>query len=398
MKWIRRIRKVLALLSETIVAYIILITINALFIRKELNFVVWLVLFGIFSVCYIVRDVAKRNFVLIVASIPVCVAIWMLPYHFTIKGIFVIAGGFQLLSSYRYMGNERRISPALDSIFLYVFTCAISLIYGTIIHHEPLISKLTVAAIELIVLFLAQHYLDGMMEYINCSQEYKPISIRGMLYANTITVLAVSAIFVILLLINRQFDLLGLFVNAMINGIRFLLRMIHLEDSTLYIPDLELEEETPEEIPDALEYTDRWGVYFVWMIIGAFFISVCIVLMIKLGRFLMQKTNDSGDVVERISTKKKEKGERIAGKKRERKLFLSKAEKVRKYYRKKIYQYQNDISLDAYQTCGQLQQEIQTCAQVDIQELSNLYEQVRYGAGEVNEDMVKKAKKYATKD
>lgn len=381
-------RNVLDVLGEVVAAYIAVMTLNYLFIRQDVGVAVVAALLMISAVTHFMRDNAKNKKTIWSTSAALAMIMGFFPVHPMFRYVLVADVFIQIGMSLHYFDNQKQMMKVKEKIVLFAVITGMSYVFCLVMHNSEYLMRLTIAVILLIILIAVEHYFEGMAEYIECSKEYRGISVKGMLGANIITMLSVSVIMVVIILVCDYLDILGIIYRGLRWLLYFLLSLISVEEGKfVYDP---MRWEMPPVKDGETDILDK-----LIIAVCVCVVLICIYGMVQIIMAILGRTSTTGDQVERI----KDIEEVLVKEKRKSRFqkMLDPREKVRKYYRKKLRFYQHDIALNSYQSCGELEQAVKDNAQENVEELTRLYERVRYSDDKVTNDMIKQAKKLSQK-
>lgn len=104
----------------------------------------------------------------------------------------------------------------------------------------------------------------------------------------------------------------------------------------------------------------------------------------------MKPRSHADDVIELIAEEPRQYKERIT----DRRIMhrLTAEERARKIYKKSILRYKDVITLNKRMTCEDIRQEITETEVGNVEGISAIYEQIRYGAGEVDNHVIREMK------
>ena len=107
-------------------------------------------------------------------------------------------------------------------------------------------------------------------------------------------------------------------------------------------------------------------------------------------RFLLKPRSYADDVIELIAEEPNQYKERITNRRIMHRLTAE--EQARKIYKKSILRYKDVITLNKRMTCEDIRQEITKTEVGNVEGISAIYEQIRYGAGEVDNYVIREMK------
>lgn len=381
-------RNILDVAGESVVSFIACMTLNYLCIRQDMGMAVVVALVIITSILHFMRDNAKHKRILWSVSVAMMLMMAVFPIHPAFRIVMVLYVFVQLCVALVYYDHQKQMAKVKEKIVFYVGITGLSYVFCLAMHNSEYMMQLTIAVVLLIILVAVEHYFDGMAEYIECSKDYRGISIKGMLGANTITMLSAAVIMVIAIFVCDYLDILGIIYRGLRWLVYMILSHISLEEGELEHDDIEWEMPPMED--GETNILDKLIIV----------VCVCVVLVavygiVQMVMAMLERKSTTSDQVERIKDK-----EEIFVPEKKKSYFqemLNPGAKVRKYYRKKLKFYQHDIILDSFQSCEDLEQAVKENAQDNVEELTRLYEQVRYSDVKVSDDMIKRAKKLSQK-
>ena len=385
----------------------LLLTEIALMVMKlpAASLLTMLVMLGLFVSSYILREMVRRLWSLLLLTILSCVGIWFLPEVMLQKLLlFGLAIGL-LCTGSRYLMSGGSLSEPQDipwpGILMALVGSAVALYYEL----PDLVTYSVVLAGLNIFFFLMVIYSDGVRRYIDATREVKGMPIRKMIHVNTWIVLGIFFVMGIAILLGELLGLPG--------GVEELLKSLgHLVKALFYGVGLFFKwlvnllgfgngfsaSEQGEQIAQELEKSGGGG-NIIFVLLRVIVILFVLFLVIKVFAFLIRiflakfQKGEKETVRENLKTdiaeKLKNRGVLSSVKK-----FLSPEEKARRIYRKEVLSLMGREDIPGSMTTGDITRVLQEKG-VDLTELTRLYDAVRYGNAVVNRAYLSEMKKTA---
>jgi ABC-type multidrug transport system fused ATPase/permease subunit len=364
-----------------------------------------LVMLALFASSYILRENVRRLWPLLLLAALSCLGIWFLPEVMLQKLLLMGLAIGLLCTGARHVMSGGALPEPQDipwpGILMALVGTGVALYYEL---PDLIIYSVVLAGLN-IFFFLMVIYSDGVRRYIDATREVKGMPIRKMIHVNTWIVMGIFLVMGIGILLGELLGLPG--------GVEELLKSLgHLIKALFYGVGLFFQwlvnllgfgngfsaSESSEQIAQELEKSGVGG-NIIFVILRVIVILFVLVVVIKVFAYLI-----------RIFMAKFQKGEKetvrenlktdFAEKLKDRdilsrvKKYLSPEEKARRIYRKEVLSAMGGESLPVSVTTGDIV-EILKERNVDLTELTRLYDAVRYGGVTVDRAYLGKMKKVA---
>lgn len=388
-------------LYEVVTAELFMYTFCMIFMRQDPRFVNAIWIAGIFLLSYLIRDFAPNHILLTVGHLVLAGLLVILPgtvWIRTVTGIYDI--GYLLPCAVAYAKRGSRLTDMsepwpsiLAGIFVYFASIGMEL---------PVLSNLSYIAVALLMaIYMMIRYIQGLKRYISQTTEVSEQSIRDIAFINGRVVLFLAVLVLLLMGACRFLDLSG-FVTVLARAFAKVVQTVFGAIMVIWVFVLTL---LTKGGPAAtsLDYQDTLNEYYQNSVKGydvfTLILKVVVVLLLifflvrillKVIRFLLKPRSYADDVIEFIAEEPNQHKERITNSRIMHRLTAE--ERARKIYKKSILRYKDVITLNKRMTCEDIRQEITETEVGNVEGISAIYEQIRYGAGEVDNYVIREMK------
>lgn len=388
-------------LYEVVTAELFMYTFCMIFMRQDPRFVDAIWIAGIFLLSYLIRDFAPNHILLTVGHLVLAGLLVILPgtvWIRTVTGIYDI--GYLLPCAVAY---AKRGSGLTDMSEPWPSILAGIIVYFASIGMElPVLSNLSYIAVALLMaIYMMIRYIQGLKRYISQTTEVSEQSIRDIAFINGRVVLFLAVLVLLLMGACRFLDLSG-FVTVLARAFAKVVQTVFGAIMVIWVFVLTL---LTKGGPAAtsLDYRDTLNEYYQNSVKGydvfTLILKVVVVLLLifflvrillKVIRFLLKPRSYADDVIEFIAEEPNQHKERITNSRIMHRLTAE--ERARKIYKKSILRYKDVITLNKRMTCEDIRQEITETEVGNVEGISAIYEQIRYGAGEVDNYVIREMK------
>lgn len=388
-------------LYEVVTAELFMYTFCMIFMRQDPRFVDAIWIAGIFLLSYLIRDFAPNHILLTVGHLVLAGLLVILPgtvWIRTVTGIYDI--GYLLPCAVAY---AKRGSGLTDMSEPWPSILAGIIVYFASIGMElPVLSNLSYIAVALLMaIYMMIRYIQGLKRYISQTTEVSEQSIRDIAFINGRVVLFLAVLVLLLMGACRFLDLSG-FVNVLARAFAKVVQTVFGAIMVIWVFVLTL---LTKGGPAAtsLDYQDTLNEYYqnsvkgydVFTLILKVFVVLLLIfflvrILLQVIRFLLKPRSYADDVIELIAEEPNQYKERITNRRIMHRLTAE--EQARKIYKKSILRYKDVITLNKRMTCEDIRQEITETEVGNVEGISAIYEQIRYGAGEVDNYVIREMK------
>lgn len=388
-------------LYEVVTAELFMYTFCMIFMRQDPRFVNAIWIAGIFLLSYLIRDFAPNHILLTVGHLVLAGLLVILPgtvWIRTVTGIYDI--GYLLPCAVAYAKRGSRLTDMSEpwpSIL-----AGIIVYFASIGMELPVLSNLSYIAVALLMaIYMMIRYIQGLKRYISQTTEVSEQSIRDIAFINGRVVLFLAVLVLLLMGACRFLDLSG-FVTVLARAFAKVVQTVFGAIMVIWVFVLTL---LTKGGPAAtsLDYQDTLNEYYQNSVKGydvfTLILKVVVVLLLifflvrillKVIRFLLKPRSYADDVIEFIAEEPNQHKERITNSRIMHRLTAE--EQARKIYKKSILRYKDVITLNKRMTCEDIRQEITETEVGNVEGISAIYEQIRYGAGEVDNYVIREMK------
>ena len=388
-------------LYEVVTAELFMYTFCMIFMRQDPRFTDAIWIAGIFLLSYLIRDFAPNHILLTVGHLVLAGLLVNLPgtvWIRTVTGIYDIGYLLPCAVAYAKRGSGLTdMSEPWPSILAGIFVY-----FASIGMELPVLSNLSYIAVALLMaIYMMIRYIQGLKRYISQTTEVSEQSIRDIAFINGRVVLFLAVLVLLLMGACRFLDLSG-FVNVLARAFAKVVQTVFGAIMVIWVFVLTL---LTKGGPAAtsLDYQDTLNEYYqnsvkgydVFTLILKVFVVLLLIfflvrILLQVIRFLLKPRSYADDVIELIAEEPNQYKERITNRRIMHRLTAE--EQARKIYKKSILRYKDVITLNKRMTCEDIRQEITKTEVGNVEGISAIYEQIRYGAGEVDNYVIREMK------
>ena len=388
-------------LYEVVTAELFMYTFCMIFMRQDPRFTDAIWIAGIFLLSYLIRDFAPNHILLTVGHLVLAGLLVILPgtvWIRTVTGIYDIGYLLPCAVAYAKRGSGLTdMSEPWPSILAGIFVY-----FASIGMELPVLSNLSYIAVSLLMaIYMMIRYIQGLKRYISQTTEVSEQSIRDIAFINGRVVLFLAVLVLLLMGACRFLDLSG-FVNVLARAFAKVVQTVFGAIMVIWVFVLTL---LTKGGPAAtsLDYQDTLNEYYqnsvkgydVFTLILKVFVVLLLIfflvrILLQVIRFLLKPRSYADDVIELIAEEPNQYKERITNRRIMHRLTAE--EQARKIYKKSILRYKDVITLNKRMTCEDIRQEITKTEVGNVEGISAIYEQIRYGAGEVDNYVIREMK------
>lgn len=388
-------------LYEVVTAELFMYTFCMIFMRQDPRFTDAIWIAGIFLLSYLIRDFAPNHILLTVGHLVLAGLLVILPgtvWIRTVTGIYDIGYLLPCAVAYAKRGSGLTdMSEPWPSIL-----AGIIIYFASIGMKLSVLSNLSYIAVALLMaIYMMIRYIQGLKRYISQTTEVSEQSIRDIAFINGRVVLFLAVLVLLLMGACRFLDLSG-FVNVLARAFAKVVQTVFGAIMVIWVFVLTL---LTKGGPAAtsLDYQDTLNEYYqnsvkgydVFTLILKVFVVLLLIfflvrILLQVIRFLLKPRSYADDVIELIAEEPNQYKERITNRRIMHRLTAE--EQARKIYKKSILRYKDVITLNKRMTCEDIRQEITKTEVGNVEGISAIYEQIRYGAEEVDNYVIREMK------
>lgn len=397
-------RLILRMLYETVFVSLILYFFSILFLNEMPGFLVIVSLLLLYVCSFGIREWISTHMMILFLHLGLMGVLFVLPFPGR-QGLVLI--GIQVyltISALVYSHKGAVIQPITDIPWPSFLVCCLIYILSMASHQSLLMRITYIITILLLLIYYLMLYVEGLAKYMDAAKDVSGLPLKRIVHTNTRIVSIIILILLFGLFMGYMLGtdeitdavraVCGTIVQCLFWIIGFLLSKLR---EFLGLQDMDLDYIDGEFAPP--EQVTGWGVILELLLMAVFIGGIVFLfyrLLRRLIKLLLKPRSYEGDIIETAEKEKtviKQKSyERI---RLPRPLTLT--EKARRYYRLRIMKYKDDILLNSQRTCRDIENEIRQKAIDDVDEMTELYSEIRYGAGQMDKKMLKKMKELAGK-
>ena len=384
-------RRALRLL-ETFYTLVALIFFAELFFVKNENggLPVCVVTFLLCVISYMIRECLDRGIWVVLSHAALAAVCFFLPFSLADSVILMIICFLLDGGSLFYIGRGSTLKPYDEAPWEKILIAVIVHLMGIYLNSALLMNISYACSVLIFINYLIVLYVDGIEKYMESTKDVTGLPVKSMLTSNSYIVGFVIILMTVGMLLGQVID-----VSASVEAVRRVIvsvvKIIFYFFKYLFITFLfligKLDDSEAMAGRAALENVEAEAGTLVKMIdliirLAAItvFIYIMIKLLIRFVKWLMMRQVKTGDVVEAVSSGRlKDKGKKDEGKKRRFSLARTPEETARRAYKLRVLRHRDTFLPDRTMTCGDIKRIIDSHELDDIDELSAMYEQVRYG-------------------
>ncbi len=376
-------------------SYTFYLLLMELFIRSTggpgVSWVVLVVMAGIFAGNYLLRNMVRRIWPMILYSMAVGAGVWFLPESLLQRGLLTGLAAGLMFTSFRFIGSGGLL-PVLPDIPLSVLILGfLATSFGLGYKIEglaPLAALLTGVALLFYLLIL---YADNTRNYMNSTKDVKGVPLRQILKMNSLIIAGIFLCMLAAVLLGEALQLPDALVRmgeAIVSILRVaffgtvlvfrwlgrLFRFTSSHEVNESVQRLRQEVTENHAFANIMEvFLKVLFVALVIFIIVRIFYRLMKVLSKKYHRSTAEHVTETGGRKDiRIRLEHDNPFERM-------RKYLSMEERARRIYKKRILELRKDQPPEAYETTTDILEGLQGEDRRGLPELTKLYEAVRYG-------------------
>ncbi|SCW48052.1 hypothetical protein SAMN05660484_01225 [Eubacterium ruminantium] len=398
---LKLIRTFFVYIYNTIFIYFILDFLLFFFKQKPFDVTSILVLCTISLISYLLRYKANNNILILFLHILMFIAVIIMPDLIPHKVMLCFGVVYYGVTAMLFLEKGKTIksfedlplAPFAFGIFVYI--------YGFATHNNLVLARAYTIPLMLFLLHFIILYMDGVREFFDTSKDISKKTANKMLNSNTIIVAGVIFGIVLMIFLANVFGLdeyLERFLKSMkwilfifvffFRGIGFLFGLIFSEE-----PPSRRKVVEEEEMEELIEGSGNSFYFLVQILVFTVIAIMVFIILRRIIKLILARKKEDGDIVEKLEDvrgKEAAKNGGVFGKFRER---FSNEEKFRRLYRKNVIKLNKKNTPSDTDTTFDIRDKIREDVKKDITKSTDIYNEVRYGEKEVDNDTLKRLKK-----
>ena len=404
---IDNIRKILNCLYEMLFASLVIIFISVLFFKENATVAGVVCIIMCIGLSYLIREIASNELFILLLHILCGVIIFFLPIGDGIKYMTdILIVFFMIPASLMYVRRNSVLKPQDDAPWPSILIVVIIYLFGLGMKNEMIADFAYISVMFMLVLYLFMSYCYGIKKYMDQSTNVAGLPISEVLSVNS-RIVAFTSILVILFMIGGRFIDFTVFYNMVYNAVVKIIRVLVIVSTLIskFISGLFSSTVTESEDSSTVTVTGNTatdGSNFVFLeifvIAVAFLIIIYLLFKIlkRIFKMLLKPRVYDNDIVMEADLAKKDISEKEFDKIK-RRLYISKEERARNIYRKTVLAHKDDINLNNHITCQDIKEQIEN-SKGNVDELTSIYEEIRYNGRQVENSIIKRMTKLSRED
>ena len=348
---------------------------------------------------------AIREWVGVTALIPV-IHILMGAVFFALpmtKGMTLLSIAIMIyltLESVSYAIRGGILKPISDVPWPTFMAGFIIYLYGLALDNDIILYTAYIAPAILLVLHYVMTYLEGLREYVTRTRDVSGLPISKMIQLNTVIVMFILLLLVLSLCMVRIFDtdaawskLYAIFTMIVV-VVSQVIKIVAALISGLISGDYESDDETIAAAQQEMTNAAVYATDAMEFILKLFVVAVVVYVAYKIVGYVIKKLSAkryyADDLVEEAESIRHEITE--DNKRKKRFAIRSLSDRARWYYRVRILDFKREIQLDEYKTSHDIEEQIDERGLADVTELTEAYNELRYGDKETDKETVRRMK------
>ncbi len=403
--WKRRIeliRRILRLFQDFLGVNLLIALLLAALTNEHPLVVIPAVLSVLFLFSAAVRERVVRNlWILVWHLVPVPILL-LLPLSWPLRLMFLAAVLGQMLPrSIAYSTFGGRLMPMDGTPWPMFLLTLIGYIGGSKLPEPALVSWSYITLFLGLFSYLILVYVEGISGYMDATKDVAGLPLKNILSVNSYIVGMILLILLLISVLTGFFhveEALHVIARAGIAVLRvigyffkyafIILQM--LTSTTKHRPEEAVQE--TENVKEEIKHALASGEIFIKL----FLLGIIIWIMVKTGGrilkwFIMRRRRDTSYVIEYSATPREGRRERA----KKRGIFRGgdNREKARRAYRDRIRRHSSYFPLRNSMTCGEIRDELLEKELDDVEELTALYERIRYTEEPVDKVLLKQMRR-----
>ena len=375
--------------------YVFFLLIMELVIRTtgepNVAWITLLALAGLYAGNYLLRDVVQHIWPVILYTILADVGIWfLLPVSPMQRSMLMGLGIGLMFTASRYIRSGGILPEPMDIPWPIFLVGLLATVFGLTYQVSGLVPIAAVLTGIGLIFYLLILYSDSLRKYADSTKDVKGIPIRQMLKINTWIIVVIFLCMVVAILLGEALHMPDAFVHfgaalvsllktfflGLILAIKWIGQLFKIGSTKSY---QESAQQLKQEVTESGAFTNILEVALK-VILLALVLFLLVQIMYRLIRAISKRyRKDAKELV--VETEKKDIRERIAGRgpiERFRK-YVSMEERARRIYKKRIMECRKDRAPAGTETTGDILEVLRTEEGIELPELTELYNRVRYG-------------------
>lgn len=382
---------------EMLFVMLLTIFIENVVLKQEPGALNRVILVFLYLASFVVRNMARMRIFGLITHVIMGAILFAIPIDDVSRWMLVVLCCYLMFSTMNYIGLRDKLKSIDEPPWPTFFVIVIMYLFGLYTKSYAFINWTYVYSLLLMIVYYLMTYLDGLKSYIDSAKEVEETHLRRVISRNNVIVFWIIVLLVVCMVI-------GCLLNySKIEAILKLLgtNLLKLVGSVLMIFAILFDriirggsgksdafnQDTMDSLKGQAKTAFDSSIIFLY-IACALIIIIILIRLLKLAiKHLFARNRHQDDVVEMA-----ESVSYIAEETPQKKIFkkTTPEEKFRKRYKKYIENFKYDIRLSNTKTCRDIADEISAEQLGDVNDITEVYAQVRYGNTKVDGKLLRR--------
>lgn len=390
---IEMLLRIFRCIYEMIFVSLLLRVFHLFYADGETTVLNFLLLIGCYALSYIIREIAPNYILIVVFHLLMAVGLMFTCGYWlngAVSAAFVIC--YLLPASLTYAKRGSRLDD-MSEPWPSILTGVLIYIAGLLTNRQIFYEHAYLAVVGMLAVYFIIRYIQGLRRYATQTEHLSGLPMRNIISVNSKVILLITGIMLLLMFACRYLKVAWL-VNGIVFVVSNIIRIVSTAILFVMLFFITLLTKGTNAFSDtsyqetAQEYYSNYAVSDPFAVILKIFVIALLLfffykMIVAAFRFLSKPRVFEGDVVETVPNERPQiERTRIAHRKEKRQ--MTEEQRARQIYRKTILKHKADIVLSKYTTCEDIQSAIKEGEYGDVDEITELYEKIRYGTTPVD--------------
>lgn len=396
---IERTRKILRMLYNALFMLLVFMFVSVVFLKLHPPVFVYLVIMLAYLLSYIIRDYAPSNLWILILHTILCGTIIPIRLYMSIKILLITVIIHLMGDAFTYARYGYKLRPLDDMPWPTFLISIIIYTYGFFMHENIMTKSAYFIPVILLVLYYVMIYVEGLRTYVNATKDVSGLPLKRIVSTNTMIVFMIIIFLILGIWLGNILEL-DEALKAVGKGAIALFKFLAIifvtvwkiiasffssgggSSTTAIVMEDKAVREYAGQIGDSFEFALKGGI----ILLATYIVYK---ITIKIIKRLVEKRKFATDIIEQAEVSYKDTKKEVLY----RRIFKIKKtpeEKIRKYYRLRIMKNKYQISLTKSKTAEDIRKEIKANELGNVDDITRIYSDVRYGKISPDKNMVKK--------
>ncbi len=350
----------------------------------------------LYLVSFIVRNAARIRMIALLVHVVMGAALFVIPMDNVSRWMHVVIVCYLMFSAMNYIGLREKLKPLEEPPWPTFFIIVVLYLFGLYNKSYVFLNATYIFSLLLMIVYYLMTYLDGLRKYINSTKEVEEVHLKRVIKRNNVIVFWITVLLVVCMVIGCLLDyskieailkMLGTNLLKLIGSLLMIFAILF--DRIIRGGSGKTDafnQDTMDSIKGQAKTAFDSSIIFLY-IACTLIIIIILVRLLKLAiKHLFARNRYQDDIIEMA-----ESVSYITEEMPQRKIFkkTTPEERLRKRYKKYIENYRYDIRLSNTRTCRDIADEIKDEQLGNVNDITEVYAQVRYGNTKVDNKLLR---------